>query len=460
MKSLEKLYRVLPNYAQNILVTVYNINAYRKRHGGKYRFYRKLFKANRNLSLSELQEIQFSELRKLLNHANNNSSFYKNTYKNINIHSFKAVKDIEKLPIVSKETIRANINKAITAPKSMLSKSKTGGTTGKSLVVFNKPENIQERMAMLDNFRAGFGYELGKRTAWFSGKAILSAADIKKNRFWKTDYWHKVRYYSSFHIQEKNLGYYVENIIKFAPEFLVGFPSTINDIAEYGIRHKIDFPENTVKAAFPTAETLTPKIRENIEGFFKTKVYDQYASSEGAPFIFECKNGNLHLELQSGIFEVLDENDKPTNSGRLVVTSFTTYGTPLIRYDIGDTLTLSDKTCTCGNNNPIAESLQGRVVDHIFSPDTGKINLGNISNATKGVKGIIKFQVIQEELHKVKVKVVKDPQTYIQSSETTFLKNLCDRLGYSMQIELDYVSEIANETSGKFRIVKNLLTKQ
>ena len=40
-------------------------------------------------------------------------------------------------------------------------------------------------------------------------------------------------------------------------------------------------------------------------------MYNQYASSEGAPFIIECKEGNLHLELQSGVFEVLDENDKP-----------------------------------------------------------------------------------------------------------------------------------------------------
>lgn len=92
MESLENFYGVLPNYAQNILVTACNIIEYRKRHGGKYRFYRNLFKSNRNLSLSELEEIQFSELEKLINHANNNSSFYKNAYKNIDIHIFKTVK--------------------------------------------------------------------------------------------------------------------------------------------------------------------------------------------------------------------------------------------------------------------------------------------------------------------------------------------------------------------------------
>ncbi len=43
---------------------------------------------------------------------------------------------------------------------------------------------------------------------------------------------------------------------------------------------------------------------------------------------------------------MLDENDQPTNSGRLVVTSFTNEGTPLIRYDIGDSITLEDETKT------------------------------------------------------------------------------------------------------------------
>ena len=75
----------------------------------------------------------------------------------------------------------------------------------------------------------------------------------------------------------------------------------------------------------------------------------------------------------------------PTQSGRLVVTSFTTEATPLIRYDIGDSVVLEDsnKICSCGNNNPMVKKINGRIDDYIYSPQTGKINLGNISNTLK-----------------------------------------------------------------------------
>src|SRR5690606_26549566 len=112
--------------------------------------------------------------------------------------------------------------------------------------------------------------------------------DISKNRFWKTDPFHHVRYYSTFHIKDEYLKYYVEDLLFYKPEYLVGFPSTMLEIAKYGLNNGYEFPKGIVKAIFPTAETVTAETRFSIEKFFKANLYDQYASSEGAPFIFEC----------------------------------------------------------------------------------------------------------------------------------------------------------------------------
>src|SRR5690606_25700466 len=135
------------------------------------------------------------------------------------------------LPIVNKETLRQNIDSIVVKTTEKLEKSKTGGTTGKSLEVQNFARNSQERFAFLDDFRSRFGYELGKKTAWFSGKNLLTTKDINKNRFWKTDPFHNVRYYSTFHMKKEYLKFYVEDLIKYAPEYLVGFPSTMFEIA-------------------------------------------------------------------------------------------------------------------------------------------------------------------------------------------------------------------------------------
>src|SRR5690606_36703741 len=143
----------------------------------------------------------------------------------------------------------------------------------------------------------------------------------------------------------------------------------IVEIAKYDQESKQPFAKEIVKGVFPSGGTISEESRRIIEAYFHSKEYDQYASSEGAPFIFECHLGKLHLELQSGVFEVLDDKNIDALSGRLVVTSFTSHGTPLIRYDIGDNIELDDpsKMCSCGNSNPIVKRILGRIDDYIYS---------------------------------------------------------------------------------------------
>jgi len=452
---IQKLYNLSPHLIQNLFVSVYNFVEYRKRYGGNYQKYLDKFINYRRISYDELKGIQNERFISFLDYTLNHSKFYIKLYEGIELP--QSIDEIHRFPIVDKEMLRKNIDDIYTIDSKSGIHSKTGGTTGKSLEVLFTPENMQERFAMLDHFRGQFGYELGKRTAWFSGKNLLNDRDIRKNRFWKTDYWYNVRYYSTFHIKQDYLKHYVEDLIRFKPEYMVGFPSSILEIARYGLKNGYSFPSNTVKAVYPTAETITLEMRRDIENFFQTRMYNQYASSEGAPWIFECCQGNLHIEMQSGVFEVLDDNDQPTNSGRLVVTSFTTEGTPLIRYDIGDQITLDDPdlVCNCGNNNPMVKEILGRIDDFVFSPENGKINLGNVSNTLKDTKGIIKFQAVQDELNELEIMLVVDDQIFDKSVQQKFVQNWRDRIGNKMELIITIVDDIPSEISGKFRMVRN-----
>lgn len=453
---MEKIYINSPHFIQEFMITVFNLRAYKLRYGKFYKHYLNEYSQNDKLSIEELQAIQEKKLVDIFNHAKSNSKFYRKLYENHNLEIGKAFVGLKSLPIIDKEMLRKNIDEVHTIIKNEGVISKTGGTTGKSLEVIYTKENIQERFAILDNFRNSHGYKLGKKTAWFSGKKILTENDINKHRFWKTDHYHKVRYYSTFHVHQKNLAYYLENLLLYRPEYMVGFPSTMFEIAKYGLQYNFRFPEGIVKAIFPTAETITQELRNTIESFFNAKLFDQYASSEGSPFIIECSKGNLHQEIQSGVFEILDDEDNPTKRGRLIITSFTTYGTPLIRYDIGDMVELSDETCTCGNSNPLVNRILGRTSDYIYSEEMGKINLGNISNCLKGVHGVIRFQVIQNELDKLEVLIETD-NSFLDNDEKKFKQNFRDRVGNRITIDLIRTENIPSENSGKFRLVKNHL---
>lgn len=453
-KFQDKLYKLLPGFAQNGLVTLFDYLQYRKRHGGRYHYWYAYFKKAQSLPLVELKKLQEERLIDFVQFARANSPYYRDLLKDLD--TGKSMTDwYKKIPIQSKEDIRSNIDRVYTVPANKAIIAKTGGTTGKSLEVRFTNDDIQQRYACLDYFRAIHGYKLGEKVAWFSGKSFLTERDVKRGRYWKYDWLHKIRYYSTFHINAHTIKHYIDNLNKFQPKFAVGFPSSIYEIAKWGIENNYLLVYK-MKTIFPTAETIVDHEKEALKKFFGAEVRNQYASSEGAPFIVECEKGNLHIDLISGYFEVLNEQLQPVGQGDLVFTSFTTHGTPLIRYAIRDKLTLSDRRCDCGNNNPLAEAIEGRINDFIFSEERGKINLGNVSNCVKYVKGVVKFQIIQNTTDAIEVKVVKDP-SYTHKDEEMFRYELEERLGKKVQIKFSYPENIPRETSGKYRIIKNNL---
>ena len=449
----ETVYKSLPNVFQNLLITLFDILQYRRRHASGYFKYKEYLNSVDKLSRHELKAIQNEKLVDYLTYCKLHSPYFKKILKDIDVT--KGLDCLKEMPICDKEAFRKNIPSMITGNKSDMYGAKTGGTTGTAMQIYFRWDDVAERFAFLDVFRERFGYKFGERTAWLSGKDILTKRDLRKNRFWKQDWAYNIRYYATFNINDKTIPFYIKDLQKYQPKFIVGFPSSIVEIAKYGISRNIDLGYK-VSAIFPTAETKVTEEAKTITSFFGGGVYDQYASSEGACFITECEAGSLHFELLSGVIEVVDDEGNPAEEGRMLITAFHTRGTPLIRYDIGDRMKWSDrKSCTCGRETPIVEEIQGRINDYIYSRETGKCNLGNISNSIKYVNGVKKFQVVQNEIDKIRVIVEKDGDVYSDEDEQLFLSELVYRLGESMIITFEYVDIIPREKSGKFRIVKN-----
>lgn len=442
------LYNYLPLFLQNILISLYNTYQYKVRHSGKYIECREYYKKSSTLSKIAVELEKTKRLEFFLNKACDNSKWYS---------QYSDYKTLSDFPVLNKVDLVNNLSDIATIKESEAIVSLTGGTTGASMKVLYSKENIQERHAMLDHFRSDYGYSLGKKCAWFSGKNIVTQKNINKGICYRDDYINKIRFFSTFHITEDNFNIYWESLCKFSPEFIVGFPSSVYEICLIAQSRGLKLNQK-VTAFFPTAETVLPFHRQVICSVLGCKVIDQYASSEGAPFILECKSGHLHIHPLTGIFEVVDENMDPASEGEILVTSFTTEGTPLIRYRVGDRIKLAanDVICKCGSHFPIVESIEGRSSDYILSPTHGKVNLGNISNATKNVQGIIKFQVIQHKLEEVEVLVLPSEQ-YNKSQQNKFIKALAQRFGEEIYIKHNVVNSISNEKSGKFRIVKNNL---
>lgn len=443
----ELILKYAPVAVQDAGISVYNTHLYRQRHQGKYRASQRYY---RDFEHATAEDIALEAARRqslFLQWATEKSPWYA-------AHRGKA---LHEFPILEKEQLLAHMDQIRTIEEREGIVSLTGGTTGASMKVIYHPEDMQERFALKDYFRSRYGYKLGRKVAWFSGKSLLRPADLKSGRVWRDDHINKIRFFSTFHIGAANFDAYWRALQDFQPDYIVGFPSSVLDLCalaqERGLRY-----QGKVDTFFPTAETVLPIHRTLIPQVLGCRVVDQYAASEGAPFILECPEGSLHIHPLTGVFEVVDEAMQPAREGEILVTSFTTRGTPLIRYRIGDRIRLAPEgyRCPCGSCFPVVEQIDGRTADFIWSPENGKVNLGNLSNCTKDAEGIICFQVIQEAPDAIDVAIMAN-ERFTQQQRANFLDALAQRLGPSLRINIKVVDQIQREASGKFRIVKNRL---
>lgn len=439
-----------PIVGQNIGISLYNTYLYRQRHRGRYRAYRDYYQRFETASAAEVAHESEHRLTEFLQATTQASPWY----------AAHQGKPLHEFPILEKAQLLAHMESIRTIKETEGIVSLTGGTTGASMKVIYAPKDMQERFALKDHFRARYGYRLGKKVAWFSGKSLVRTKDLARGDVFRDDYINKIRFFSTFHISQQNFDAYWRAFCEFKPKYIVGFPSSVYDLCTMALERNLKY-EGTVKAFFPTAETVLPKYREVISKVLGCQVIDQYAASEGAPFILECPHGSLHIHPLTGVFEVVNENMQAADEGEILVTAFTTHGTPLIRYRIGDRIKLAPMSfkCACGSSFPVVEYIDGRTSDFIWSPENGKVNLGNISNCTKDVNGIVCFQVTQKQPNSVNIAVVANDQFTAQQQQQ-FLDAMALRLGKSVAVHLEHVGEIPREPSGKFRIVKNMLTPE
>ncbi len=444
------LYEKMPIAVQNLAMSLYGLSLFRQRYG---KFYKQALKELAELdytNLDRMKQLQKERFLNFVNYAMNNSAFYKDFYKDVNLSEIASVEDIDKLPILEKECLRENLEQIYTIDKKAAILSHTGGTTGKSLEVRYTLKDMQERMANLHFWESEHGILQGERRASFNGRQFVSRGQNEKI-FWRYNYFRKQMLYSTFNMTEENLPYYIESLNRFKPVVINGFVSAIFEVANYVNNNSIELKFRP-KVIFTTSETLLPYQRNAMEKAFGCPVRDQYASSEGAPMITECRCGKLHYNFYTGVIE-----EYQTEYGtEMLVTGFNTHGTPLIRYRIGDMWEMSGESCECGCCFPVVKRIEGRKVDYLMSKQFGKVSLSHLADVIKGLpNSIVNMQFVQSDLSRILIKIVVDTNNFTEVDKKKIVEEMEYRFGSDMQFEIQIVDEIAKEKSGKYSLIKN-----
>lgn len=445
---LEFIYDHLPIWFQNLMVSVKGKQFIKQRYTEEY--YNELEKLHNTADKFALQQERLNDFYK---YVRENSAYFKHVLPKLDRDI--TVEDLKDFPTMDKETIRNHIEEIVTRNEKLIP-MKTGGSTGKSLVYYTHPIDMSRKIAYLDYFKEQHGVYKGMKRVSVGGR-ILVPNKQKKKVFWRYNKPLNQLMLSAYHADGENLKYYIKKLNKFKPQTLDGYTTVLHRIAQYINKHNIRLSFKPI-AIFPTAEALTDEMKSDIEKAFNCPVRNQYASSEGAPFITENTKGELEINPATGVFEL---EHVEGNIYELVVTGFYTTTTPLIRYKIGDSVELFEPLDANYKQSDIKiKRIIGRNNDFLMSNERGIVTNVNLSTVVREAgKDIIQSQFVQNQLDEIIVNLVVEKDTNKNALEKILTEKLSTRFGNTTQFKFNYFNEIPKTSGGKTRFTINNLEK-
>lgn len=460
MKHYLKLYTKLPSFLQRFLFEYKARKDFKKRFGGDFEKYFTVLKGLWESNLQEIQAYQVNKVQLLLREAYLHSKWYQKEFNETGVSmeliDTNPIAALKQLPFLEKNDLRYNLDQIVSDNPSIVvgGVNYTSGTTGSPLKTIMSQESIQMSFALWKRFHHTIGLSLHPKSIRFSGNQIVPLSR-NKPPFWAYNKFENRLFFSIYHLRKELLPFYIKKLNEFKPELLDGYPSGIYVLANYILNNNITL-SFIPKAICTTAEPLTQLIREKVEAAFKCKVYNQYSSSEGGIFIAECTHSSLHVHLDSGYIEFLNEEGEEGSAGEiceLVITGFRNFKTPLIRYKTGDWVELSQpgQRCTCDSTMPVVNKIIGRVEDYLV--DEHGVEQGMVSYRTfKLASNVIKAQIVQTAPGIVLIRIVKD-SAYNKKDELFIANKIHDILGRSMKLSFEYCQDIKGGANGKFKTV-------
>jgi phenylacetate-CoA ligase len=169
----------------------------------------------------------------------------------------------------------------------------------------------------------------------------------------------------------------------------------------------------------------------------------------------ECeRHEGLHLNMDHVCVEFLREDGteaKPGDEADIVVTDLVNRGMPLIRYRVEDRGVPTDRVCSCGRGLPLMERVTGRQADFLKRPDGSLVaGVSLVERTLTAIPGIEQMQLVQDDLHRVCARVIKD-NAFTEESAHRLRNELQTTFGSDVHVDLQYVSSLDQTRSGKYR---------
>ena len=375
-------------------------------------------------TLAGAQHVQQSAQRRLgelLAWARERSPFYHERYRGIRVREVP----LENLPVLTKSELMAHFDAVVTDPDvsaglvrdfvadprraghpllgryAVWSSSGTTGEPGlflhdgRALAVYEALHAVRFRRLtspsqVVAAWLAADRYALVSVTGHFAG-----CASVERLRLLYPWLAGQARIFSILEAQPA----LAQQLNEYQPTLLATYPTVASVLADAQRAGQLGIHPREI---WTGGEQLTAAQSAHIADAFGCAVHDDYGASEFLAIGWSCDRGMVHVNADWALLEPVDERNRPLPPG---VASYTTLLTnlanrvqPLIRYDLGDSITLIDGACECGSALP-AIRVEGRCDDVVTLTDASgrsvKLLPLALTTVLEDAAGLFRFQLFQ-----------------------------------------------------------------
>ena len=398
----------------------------------------------------------FEKLKQTLVLAGEGVPFYRERFRHAGFdpaRDFKTPADLARVPLLTKDDVRANHERMIDRRFLRGSvEAHTSGTTGQPMTMRLNEWYVAFDYACMFRHWAKAGYTF--RAPYAAVRSYVP--ETPDDPLWKFSWWQNTLYMSAYHLKPSNAERYLEALLRFRPQFIRGYVSSVNVLAElaYPHREKFDF----VRGVFTASETLTDFERANIERTFGKKLYDWYGMTEPAAVITErADHDGMEVDWEYGYPEFAEAPGLPSAERRLIATSLHNPVMPFIRYETEDIASLGDGQDSSGLY-PRVRAMRGRKDECIVTPDGARLPSLNFYSLLQTYTDILRFQFVQTSASGVMMKISLRPGTpKVEALVFALRGEICKRLGSDMALEIEVTDQFLTSPDGKSPTFKRLI---
>ena len=450
------LYRIFPDQIKRLIRRGYSILPITIRMGKTYNGTREFIRSSERWTGDEIKSWQLARLKKIISHAFETVPGYRQLYNEngVSPNDINTLNDIRRLPFVSKELLRDNIedftSTAVPGWKRLY--RTTGGSTGIPFGFYLLQEDIERELAFLHSAWSRAGWKLGDVSAVLRGAFIGSETDISEY-----DPFLKDLRLSTYYLNEKTYRSYRQKLLSVRPSHLQAYPSAAALFADLIIQND-DQGKVPFRLLLLGSENLYGWQKEKIlRAFPGARIFAWYGHAEQVLFAPMCEeSGEFHIDPFYGLAEILDRDGNEVSegeTGELVGTSMWNMVTPFIRYRTMDLAGKGAANCPrCGRRYQLLDSIQGRLQELIVTKTGRYISMTAINMHSDIFDNVRQFQFRQSEAGRVTFNIVRN-SGYSEKDTKKIHSELMKKLGGDMDLDIKFVDSIEVPKSGKFRFL-------